>query len=351
MAHPDIPVLRELGVRLPVLAAPMAGGPSTPQLVTAAWQAGSLGFLAGGYKTAHALENQLAEVAAAGAACGVNLFAPNPVPISAAAYRRYTRALAGEAAPYGIDLAAVPLTEDDDWWADKVDVVLAARPALVTTTFGIPPDPSVRALRQAGIPVGITVTSAVEALRAAEAGADLLVVQGSAAGGHSGTLTPERPPEPVDLAELVRGVRAASTLPVIAAGGIAAADDVRRVLAAGAGAVAVGTALLRTGESGASATHRAALADPAFDRTVVTRSFTGRPARGLASRWTAAHDHEAPLGYPAVHHLTAGLRRAAAAAGDPHRVHLWAGTGWRAAREEPAAQALGRLAGFAAEGG
>jgi len=346
MAYPDIPVLRELGVRLPVLAAPMSGGPSTPALVTAAWQAGSLGFLAGGYKPADQLAAQLAEVAGDGAACGVNLFAPSPVPVSAADYRRYARALAAEAEPYGIDLEAVPLTEDDDWWAAKVDVVLAARPALVTTTFGIPPAAAVRAFQQAGIPVGMTVTSPAEGRRAAEAGADLLVVQGAAAGGHSGTLTPERPPEPVDLAELVRGVRAASTLPVIAAGGIADGGDVNRVLAAGAGAAAVGTVLLRTTESGASATHRAALADPAFDRSVVTRSFTGRPARGLANRWTDAHDPEAPLGYPAVHHLTIGLRRAAAAAGDPHRVHLWAGAGWRGAREEPVAQSLGRLASF-----
>jgi NAD(P)H-dependent flavin oxidoreductase YrpB (nitropropane dioxygenase family) len=344
MADHEIPLLRELGVRLPVLAAPMAGGPSTPGLVTAAWQAGTLGFLAGGYKPAADLDAQLKEVAASGAAFGVNLFAPGTVTISVADYRRYARALADEAAPYGIDLEAVPLTEDDDHWADKLDVVLAVRPALVTTTFAIPPAGAVAALHQAGIPVGMTVTSAAEAGRAAAAGADVLVVQASAAGGHSGTLTPEQLPEQVELAELVRRVRAVSPLPVIAAGGIASGDDVSRALAAGAGAVAVGTALLRTAESGASATHRAALADPAFDHTVVTRSFTGRPARALASRWTETHDADAPLGYPAVHYLTTALRRAAAAAGDPHRVHLWAGTGWRGARDEPAARALDRLA-------
>jgi nitronate monooxygenase len=344
MPDPGIALLSELGVRLPVLAAPMAGGPGTPELVTAAWAAGSLGFLAGGYKTAGALEAQLRAVAGTGAACGVNLFAPNPVPIAPDDYRRYAAALAAEGAPYGLDLTAVPLTEDDDAWADKVDVVAAARPALVTTTFGLPPAASRHRLQRAGVPLGITVTSAGEARRAADAGAALLVVQASAAGGHSGTMTPERPAEQADLADLVREIRSVSALPVIAAGGIAGPDDVARVLRAGAGAVAVGTALLRTAESGTSDTHRAALADPRFDRTVVTRSFTGRPARALASRWTDAHDGEAPLGYPAVHHLTAGLRRAAAAAGDPQRVHLWAGTGWRSAREEPVRSTLERLA-------
>ncbi|HVT71153.1 MAG TPA: nitronate monooxygenase, partial [Trebonia sp.] len=139
MSSSEVPLLRELGVRLPVLAAPMAGGPSTPLLVTAAWQAGSLGFLAGGYKTAEDLDGQVKEVAASGAAFGVNLFAPGAVRISDSDYRRYARALAEEAAPYGIDLQAIPLTEDDDGWADKLDVILAARPALVTTTFAIPP--------------------------------------------------------------------------------------------------------------------------------------------------------------------------------------------------------------------
>jgi NAD(P)H-dependent flavin oxidoreductase YrpB (nitropropane dioxygenase family) len=346
MPYPDIALLRELGVQLPVIAAPMAGGPSTPQLVTSAWDAGSLGFLAGGYKSAADLEAQAKAVAGSGAAFGVNLFVPNTVPVSAEDYRRYARALAPEAAAYGIDLETVPLTEDDDAWTGKIDVVLAARPAIVTTTFGLPPGAAVGALHQAGVPVGITVTSGEEAKRAVEAGADVLVVQASAAGGHSGTMTPERLPEQVDLAELVRRVRAVSTLPVIAAGGIGTSGDVARALAAGAGAVAAGTALLRTAESGASATHRAALADPAFDRTVVTRSFTGRPARALANRWTAGYEDQAPLGYPAIHHLTAALRRAAAAAGHPDRVHLWAGTGWRDAREEPVAQALGRLANF-----
>jgi NAD(P)H-dependent flavin oxidoreductase YrpB (nitropropane dioxygenase family) len=346
MAHPDIPPLREIGLRLPVMAAPMAGGPSTPQLVITAWQAGGLGFLAAGYKSASDLEAQVKAVAGAGAAFGVNLFAPGAVPVSADGYRRYADAIAPEAAAYGIDLAAVPLTEDDDAWADKIDVVLAARPALVTTTFAIPPAADVSRLKRAGITVGMTVTSADEARQAAEAGADVLVAQGSEAGAHSGTLTPGQLPAPASLADLVRGVRAAGDRPVIAAGGIAASSDVARVLAAGAGAAAVGTLLLRTGESGASATHRAALADPAFDRTVVTRSFTGRPARGLANRWTDRYDNVAPLGYPAVHHLTIGIRRAAAAAGDPHRLHLWAGTGWRAARDEPAAKALQRLADF-----
>jgi nitronate monooxygenase len=119
------------------------------------------------------------------------------------------------------------------------------------------------------------------------------------------------------------------------------------VLSAGAAGAVVGTLLLRCDESGASRTHQDALADPRFSQTVMTRAFTGRPARALSNGFIARHEAGAPLGYPAIHHLTSGLRRAAAQAGDPDRVHLWSGTGFRAARSGPAAQILSSLvAGF-----
>jgi NAD(P)H-dependent flavin oxidoreductase YrpB (nitropropane dioxygenase family) len=139
-------------------------------------------------------------------------------------------------------------------------------------------------------------------------------------------------------------VRRAVPLPVVAAGGIAGPGDVAAALRAGAEAVSVGTLLLRTHESGASTPHQDALADPAFTETVLTTAFTGRPARALRNRFTDLHGPSAPLGYPALHHLTAPLRKAGTAAGDTSVVHLWAGTGYRRARREPAADALRRLA-------
>jgi NAD(P)H-dependent flavin oxidoreductase YrpB (nitropropane dioxygenase family) len=106
----------------------------------------------------------------------------------------------------------------------------------------------------------------------------------------------------------------------------------------------VGTALLRTDEAGTTATHRAALADPAARETVVTRVFTGRFARSLRNDFIDRYDSIAPAGYPAIHHLTSPLRKAAAAAGDPERLHLWAGTGYRQSTDGPAAAVLTRLA-------
>jgi nitronate monooxygenase len=148
----------------------------------------------------------------------------------------------------------------------------------------------------------------------------------------------------VPIGDLVKRVAETVPLPVLAAGGLATPAAVADVIRAGAAAAVVGTALLRADESGASATHQAALADPAYTETVITRAFTGRPARGLRNAFIDAHEAEAPFGYPAIHYLTTAMRKAAAAAGKPEYLHLWAGTGYRHATAEPAADILRRLA-------
>jgi nitronate monooxygenase len=328
---------------VPVIAAPMAGGPTTPAMVSAAARAGSLGFLAAGYKTAPAMAEQIHIVRSEGVSFGVNLFAPNPVPVDVAAFHRYAEIIQGEADRYGIDLTAGEPIEDDDQWHDKIAVLLADPVPVVSFTFGVPDRAMITALRGVGTVVVQTVTSAAEALAASAAGVDVLAVQAAAAGGHSGTLTPHDPPPAVPLAELVSQIRAAVALPLIAAGGIAEASGVLAVVSAGADAVMVGTVLLRTDEAGTSSTHRAALTDPNRSETVVTHAFTGRPARALRNTFIDRYEDLAPYGYPALHHLTIALRRAAAAADDPDRLHLWAGTGYRHAMAEPVGQVLTRL--------
>jgi NAD(P)H-dependent flavin oxidoreductase YrpB (nitropropane dioxygenase family) len=333
--------LTDLGATSPVVAAPMAGGPTTPALVLAAAGAGCLAFVAGGYLTGATLGEQLALVRAETELYAVNLFAPRPVPVDRAAYAAYRELIGAEVERYAVDLPAEPV-EDDDAWQDKVDVLLEHPAPVVSFTFGLPPTAALAALRRAGSLLVQTVTSADEARLAGAAGVDALAVQGSSAGGHSGTFSAQRVPPERDLADLVAEVRAAGDLPLLGAGGIAGPEDVAAVLAAGADAVAVGTLLLLADESGASAAHRAGLSDHARE-TAVMRAWTGRPARGLRNAFSDAYDASAPTGYPALHHLTRPLRRAAAAAADPERVNLWAGTGFRAARAAPAAEILAGL--------
>jgi NAD(P)H-dependent flavin oxidoreductase YrpB (nitropropane dioxygenase family) len=333
-------------VELPIVAAPMAGGPSGPALVSAVAGAGGFAFLAAGYKTADAVAAEIAAVrAGAGAAFGVNVFVPGGPAIDETEFRRYAQAIAAEGEPYGVGLAAAPLVSDDDHWADKIDLLVADPVPVVSFTFGMPPADAVAALRRVGTRVLVTVTSVDEARAAADADADAdaLIVQSSAAGAHSGTHDPTRQLPETRLIELIPSIRAVTDQPLIAAGGLVTGAQVRDVLQLGAVTAMVGTALLRTDESGASQLHKDALADPVRTRTVITRAFTGRPARGLLNGFITRNEPAAPVGYPAIHHLTRPLRTAAVKAGDAERVSLWAGTGYRSAVTGPVADVIASI--------
>ncbi|WP_408897333.1 nitronate monooxygenase [Nocardioides sp. R1-1] len=328
---------------LPLAAAPMAGGPSSPELAAAVTDAGAFAFVPAGYLSAEAFASDLAAAHGAGRPFGVNLFVPQPGAIDPTAYAAYADAIRAEADVLGVDLPARP-RHDDDAWRAKVDLLVRDPAPVVSLTFGLPDRADIAALRSAGSRVLATVTTPEEARAAEEAGVDGLVVQGPAAGGHSGTFDPRRAIADRPTADVVRAVTGLTRLPLLAAGGVDGPGAVRELLAAGAEAVAVGTLLLRAVEAGTSTTHRDALADPAFTETVVTHCFTGRPARALRNAFAERHHAAAPYGYPELHHLTRDLRRAAARAGDPHRLHLWAGTGWRSAEARPAGEIVRALA-------
>ncbi|KAM9863477.1 nitronate monooxygenase [Leucobacter sp. BZR 635] len=232
---------------------------------------------------------------------------------------------------------------DDDAWGEKIALLREDPVPVVSLTFGLPAAGEIRLLQRAGSAVLATVTTPAEAREAADAGVDGLVVQGPRAGGHSASWDPARRIVERSTSDALAMVRATTKLPLIAAGGVDGADAVRELRDGGATAVAVGTLLLRTAEAGTSQPHRDALASGAFTETALTRVFTGRPARALRNGFVSRHEHEEITAYPAVHHLTRGLRKRAAAAGDTDRLHLWAGTGFREAREEPVAATIARL--------
>ena len=330
--------------RLPIAAAPMAGGPTTTALAAAVAAAGGFPFLAGGYKTPEALAQEISVLRAAGLPFGVNLFVPAPETVDEAAFRTYARALQPEADRYGLILSEHPV-DDDDSWAQKLALLIQYPVDVVSLTFALPAASDIAALQAAGSKVLASVTTPAEARQAQAAGVDGLVVQGPRAGGHSATFDPARRIDEVSTADLVRAVRAAASLPVIAAGGVDGPAAVEALLAAGAEAAAVGTLLLLADEAGTSPTHRAALTGGAFSETVLTKAFTGRPARALRNGFADRHGSHAPAAYPAVHHLTRELRQAAGKAGDADTLHLWAGTGWRSAPRRPAGDIIAWLSG------
>lgn len=328
---------------LTVVQAPMAGGPSTPQLAAAVSSAGGLGFLGAGYKSAAAMR---AEIETARSLTthpfGVNLFVPQPSIISPEALQQYADSLASDAERFGVSLGE-PKHDDDDW-DQKLEALLELAPAVVSFTFDFPESSVVEELRRRRMYVIATVTGREEALRALAAGADALCVQGPEAGGHRGTFKADAPPPLVPLHGIL-GDLSDLEVPLIAAGGIATAEHTRAALAVGAAAVQAGTAFLCADEAGTKATHRAALSSShRFTTTAVTRVFSGRNARGLHNEFMRRHDGDAPYGYPEIHHLTTPLRAAAAAAGEPDWLNLWAGMNYRYAVEGPAASILKSLA-------
>ncbi len=330
------------GLRRPVIVAPMAGGPSTPELAAAGSAAGGLGFLAAGYLTADVLAEKItAARSLTTEPLGVNLFAPQPSAGTPEQIQAYAAELAGEAQRYGVELGAPRY--DDDAWAAKLDVVFDLRPEVVSFTFGLPDAPEIDRLRGAGITTVGTVTTLDEAWVAVGRGVDALAVQGPAAGGHRGTFDPAASPASQSLDHLLADVLTAVDVPVVAAGGLVTAEQVAGVLAAGAVAAQLGTAFLLADEAGSSPVHRAAVQSPEFTETVVTRAFSGRYARGLRNRFIVEHDGQAPLGYPEIHYLTSPVRKASVAAGDPQATNVWAGTGWRQARAGSVAEIVDRV--------
>jgi nitronate monooxygenase len=288
------------------------------------------------------------DIAAARAATtgplGVNLFVPQPSVADLVALEYYADELDEIAGHYNVEVG-YPQFGDEDDWARKLEVVADLRPELVSFTFGVPSPDIIRRLGALGLLVMVTVTSAYEAGVALAAGADSLVVQGPGAGGHRATFAPDMEPNTESLHQLLDRIRKAHDVPLVAAGGLGTAEDVAAVLNRGAVAAQVGTALLLSDEAGTSQAHRTAMKNQLFGKTIVTRAFSGRYARGLENEFIRLLDNVAPLGYPEVNQMTLPIREAATEWEDPNAMALWAGTSFKEARRGPVADIIASLTG------
>jgi nitronate monooxygenase len=324
----------------PIVQAPMAGGPSTPELAIAVCEAGGLGFLAAGYKRVEAVREEIAKVrAATSSPFGVNLFVPSPEPVDPASLSEYLDELRPEAERFGVELGE-PRYEDDDW-ERKLELGIDARVAVVSFTFGCPAPDLVERLHSSGIAVWVTVTGVLEAMAAQASGVDALVAQGTEAGGHRGGFADDELAGGLGLIALLRVVGRAVSLPLVATGGIADGATAAAALCAGASAVQVGTALMLAPEAGTHDAHRELLTQPI--PTQLTRAFTGRLARGMVNRFMVEHSATAPVAYPEIHHVTGPLRAAARSRGDAGGFNLWAGQAHELAEALPGAEIVRKM--------
>jgi nitronate monooxygenase len=338
------------GVALPIVQAPMAGAQDAALAIAVA-NAGGVGFVPAAMLTPDALRAEIERVRAqTSAPFGVNFFCHEDVPPDAGALRAWSETLAPYYAELGVAAPAQTSANARRPFDEAAcDVVVATKPAIVSFHFGLPSASLLARVRATGAQIAASATTVAEGEWLARAGVDVVIAQGSEAGGHRGTFLAARdladPSRQLATLALVRALRAAiPAVPIVAAGGIGDAAAVRAALAAGACAAQIGTAYLRSNEATTSAVHRAALTESRV--TAVTNVFTGRPARGVMNRLmreVGPMNARAPA-FPHAATLVAPLRAAAEANGSGDFSPLWAGAGASPVRADSAARITRALA-------
>lgn len=328
---------------IPILQAPMVGA-STDAMALAVSQAGGMGSIGAGALSPDAVAAAVAKLKAeTDAPFGVNLFVVPPARPDGEAVAGALQRLAPWYAELGAPLPEAPNDFAPDFSA-QLAALTAAAPPVASFTFGILETAQVEALHRAGTYVVGTATTVAEARAWAEVGADGICAQGFEAGGHRGHFLADPEASLTGTLALVATIRAAVDLPVIAAGGIMDGRGVAAVMALGASAAQMGTAFLLADQTGVSAPWRSALEGAGDDATRLTRAFSGRHARGIENRFMRemrASENNV-LAYPVQNRLTQPLRAAAARAGEPDMISLWAGQAVSLARSGDAGDMVRR---------
>jgi nitronate monooxygenase len=339
-------LLKRLGVEHPVILAPMGGGPSTPELVAAVSNAGGLGSLGAAYLNPDQITDAIRRIKSlTNRPFNVNLFAggydakthaDDPTPM--------LDVLAEIHEALALPPPLLPVLPPDPFPV-QFDAVLDADAPIFSFTFGIPNTDAMVRLKAHGTATIGTATTVREAHMLAAAGVDAILAQGAEAGAHRGTFAGPFEAAMIPTFKLVRGIRSAVSLPVIASGGIMDGRDLAEALRRGASAAALGTAFLTCPESGASETYKQAILAAGKDTTVITRVFSGRPARGLRNDFIIKMEgrEDVIFPYPLQNILTRSMRTAAAQLCNAGFVSLWAGQGVARCRTMPAGELVKQL--------
>ncbi|SKA38789.1 NAD(P)H-dependent flavin oxidoreductase [Consotaella salsifontis] len=341
-------MLNNLGVRLPIVQAPMAGV-STPALAAEVSNAGALGSIGVGSSDASGARRMIEELQArTERAFNVNVFAHGAAKTDVEREAAWLEWLTPLFAEFGAEcpkeLRTIYKSFIDD--PDMLAVLLEKKPAVVSLHFGLPSEEAVRALKAAGITLFATATSLDEARKIEAAGIDIIVAQGIEAGGHRGIFDPAGADDGLGTFALTRLLVRERGVPVISAGGIMDGSGVAAALDLGAVAAQLGTAFISCPESAADEAYRNALNGPGSYHTRLTTLISGRPARALANRFTALQDTlggRLPPDYPIAYDAGKALHAAAKAKGEYGFAAHWAGQGAPLSRAIAAAELVARL--------
>ncbi|MGA7396493.1 MAG: nitronate monooxygenase [Solirubrobacterales bacterium] len=330
--------LEELfGIKHPLIQAPMAGA-TTPKLAAEVSEAGGLGSLGSATSPPDVLLDQAAELRAlTDHPFNLNFFCHEPPELS---QLEATKAL-DEVRPLydelGLGLPPEPTIPSISFDEDRLSALIEIAPAVASFHFGLPSDFALKAISEMGSKIIASATSVSEAVHLNDRGVDAIIAQGAEAGGHRGSFLIAGDDGPVGTFALVPQVVDAVDVPVIAAGGIADGRGLAAAMMLGAAGVQIGTAFLACPEAGTHPLHRKALRSARADKTTITRSFSGRPARALRNRFTDL-DRLDTVAFPAQTSISGPLARAAAEQGSSDFLAMWAGQAAPLAREIPAAE-------------
>lgn len=339
-------ITRRLGLRCPILQAPMAGGGDTPELIAAVCEAGGFGSIGGAYLTPAAITQAAQKIRSrTNRGFGVNLFAPVAVPDLPDDTSRALEKIGPAFANLGLSEPSVPAS-GGFVFRDQLEAALNTGATVFSFTFGVMPDDVIRAAKARGMIVMGTATSVDEAIQLEQAGVDAVVTQSAEAGGHRGTFSGDFDAGMVGAISLIPQVVDAVNVPVIASGGIMDGRGIAAALTLGASAVQLGTAFLTTEEAGIPPVYKNAISSTKEDETRITRAFSGRPARGIRNAFLREYEQSAEgdiLPFPFQNALTRPMRTEAAKQGNPEYLSLWAGQGVRMSRRVPAADLMKQL--------
>jgi nitronate monooxygenase len=347
---PDRRLLELFDIEFPFVLAPMAGVMDA-ELAVAAARGGALASLPCAMLSADQAREQVGVFRQQiSAPINLNFFCHQAVTPDAAREHGWRARLTPYFSELGLDPAMpAPAASRAPFDEAMCALVEELKPAAVSFHFGLPPEPLLRRVKDAGCKVLASATIVREAIWLEERGADLIIAQGAEAGGHRSMFLTDDIAQQPGLFALLPQVVDAVHVPVIAAGGIADGRAIAAAFALGATGVQIGTAYLRCPESKVSALGRAALAQGSDEATVITNVMTGRPARGVANRLMreiGPVSADAPA-FPHAASALAPLKAAAEKHGRVDFTNLWAGQGVRLGRDMPAAELTRALAGAA----
>ncbi|MEN2768444.1 NAD(P)H-dependent flavin oxidoreductase [Ornithinibacillus xuwenensis] len=334
-------IMKQLEIKYPIIQAPMAGGITTSKLVAEVSNYGGLGMIGAGYMSPDQICTQIREIKQlTNHSFGINLFVPSEFEVTEDEIMHAKRVMQPHYEQLNVQInenLEIPYYQQAlETFHEQVQVVMEERVSVCSFTFGIPSKEVIENLKQCGILVIGTATTVREAIEIEKSGMDMVVVQGSEAGGHRGNFLEGHKESLVGLMSLIPQVVDQVAIPVIAAGGIMDGRGVMASIHLGAEGVQMGTAFLTCVESGASDVHREAILQSHEDQTIFTRSFSGKYARAIRNTFTLSmQKHEAALPvFPVQNTLTKGLRQAAKAHNDREHMSLWSGQSPRLAKNQ-----------------